>query len=82
MSNKKISIGIKGADESALEFVNAWRRAERKQPAEEPADRLYFQDLATLLQVLTPRRQLRILDLFHRLDYDSDYDYKEQRNRR
>jgi hypothetical protein len=28
------------------------------------------------------RRQLRILELFHRIDFDSGYDHKVQRNRR
>ncbi len=65
MKDRKISIGIKGADESAQEFVKAWRRAETGQAAEEPVERLYFQDLGTLLQVLTPRRLELLRELHH-----------------
>ncbi|MGD0844304.1 MAG: hypothetical protein ABSA06_08055 [Geobacteraceae bacterium] len=54
--DKNIRIEIRGEEESAQEFVKAWRRAEAGEPAEEPAERLYFQDLGVLLQVLTPRR--------------------------
>ncbi|HLO24896.1 MAG TPA: helix-turn-helix domain-containing protein [Geobacteraceae bacterium] len=62
--DKNIRVEIRGEDESAQEFVKAWRRAEAAQPAEEPLERLYFQDLGTLLQVLTPRR-LELLKALH-----------------
>jgi len=61
--DKVIKVEIRGAEESAQEFVKAWRRAEAGEPAEMPTTRLYFQDLGTLLQVLTPRR----LELLRRL---------------
>ena len=32
-----------------------------------------------LLEYIQRRKQIEILDLFHSVDYDSDYDYKEQR---
>jgi predicted transcriptional regulator len=64
MMEKKIGVGIKGTDESAQDFVKAWRRAEAGEPVEEPIERLYFQDLATLLKVLTPRR-LELLRALH-----------------
>jgi len=51
-------------EESAQEFVKAWRRAEAGEPAEAPVERLYFQDLGALLQVLTPRR-LELLKVLH-----------------
>jgi predicted transcriptional regulator len=59
---KHLSVGIKGASESAKEFVEAWRHAEQGQPIE----RLYFEDLATMLKVLTPRR-LEALKIVHEI---------------
>lgn len=64
MNDKKIGIGIGDANETAQEFVKAWHRAEAGEPAEEPVERLYFQDLSTLLQTLTPRR-LELLKKHH-----------------
>jgi predicted transcriptional regulator len=61
---KKIKIEIRKEDESAQEFISAWRRAEAGGPIEEPVERLYFQDLGTLLQILTPRR-LELLRALH-----------------
>jgi predicted transcriptional regulator len=63
---KHLLVGIKGADESAQEFVEAWRRAARGQPVEPPIERLYFEDLATMLKVLTPRR-LEMLKAIHQI---------------
>ena len=59
-----IRIEIRSEKESAQEFVKAWRRAEAGEPAEAPMERLYFQDLGALLQVLTPRR-LELLKVLH-----------------
>jgi predicted transcriptional regulator len=61
---KQLAISIKGAGESAKEFVEAWRRAERGKPPEQPIERLYFEDLAAMLKVLTPRR-LEVLKVLH-----------------
>jgi predicted transcriptional regulator len=61
---KNIRVEIRAEEESAQEFVKAWRRAEAGEPAEAPVERLYFQDLGTLLQVLTPRR-LELLKALH-----------------
>jgi predicted transcriptional regulator len=61
---KHLSVGIKEANESAYEFVEAWRRAEQGQPVEQPIERLYFEDLAIMLKVLTPRR-LEVLKVIH-----------------
>ena len=55
MSNK-VLVGIKGNEESAQEFVEAWKRTERGESPEEPIHRLYFDDMETLLKTLTPRR--------------------------
>ena len=51
MNDKKIGIGIGDANETAQEFVKAWHRAEAGEPAEEPVERLYFQDLSTLCKI-------------------------------
>lgn len=59
-----IKIEIKDEEDSAQEFVKAWKRAERGEAVEEPVDRLYFPDLATLLRTLTARR-LELLKLLH-----------------
>ncbi|NCP04350.1 MAG: hypothetical protein GW861_13350 [Deltaproteobacteria bacterium] len=64
MDEKKVWIGIKGENETAQEFVNAWHQAEAGASAEEPQECLYFEDLATLLQTLTPRR-LALLKVLH-----------------
>lgn len=34
-----------------------------------------------LEEYIQRRKQLQILDLFHEVEFDSDYDYKEQRNK-
>src|SRR5690242_2960560 len=64
MMEKDIRIEIAGAEESAQEFVKAWRRSEAGEPPQETVEHLVFQDLATLLQVLTPRR-LELLRELH-----------------
>ena len=63
---KNIRIEIKDSEDSAQEFVKAWRLAEADEPVEEPVERLYFQDLGVLIQTLTPRR----LELLRRLHDD------------
>ncbi len=62
--SKNIKIEVKGAEESAMEAVRAWERAEQGISPEEPIDRLYFQSLETLLGVLTTRR-LDLLKVLH-----------------
>ena len=59
-----IKIEVKGVEESAMEAVRAWERAEQGIVSEEPIDRLYFQSLETLLSVLTTRR-LELLKVLH-----------------
>jgi hypothetical protein len=34
-----------------------------------------------LLEYIQRRKQIEILDLFHSVEYDPDYDYKEQRKK-
>jgi predicted transcriptional regulator len=61
-----LSVGIKGVCESAQEFVEAWQRTEHGQPVEQPIERFYFEDLATMPKVLTPR-QLEALKVVHEM---------------
>ncbi|MBV8137591.1 MAG: hypothetical protein JO121_18485 [Deltaproteobacteria bacterium] len=63
---KQLSVSIKGARESAQEFVEAWRRADQGKPPEHPIERLYFEDLSTMLKVLTPGR-LEVLKVVHQV---------------
>ena len=60
-----IKIQIKGEKESAQEFIEAWKQAEKGNVPKEPIQRLYFQDLQTLLKVLTPRRLDLLKKLYH-----------------
>jgi predicted transcriptional regulator len=64
--DKDIRVEIRNVEDSAQEFIKAWQRAEAGEAVEEPAERLYFQDLGGLLQALTPRR----LELLKRLHDD------------
>ena len=52
---REIAIGVKGPRSSAKEFVEAWANALSGRRTR-PIERLYFEDLATLLKVLTPQR--------------------------
>jgi predicted transcriptional regulator len=62
-----IKVQIKGERESAQEFIDTWKKAEKGVLPEKPIQRIYFQDLQTLLKVLTPRR----LELLKKL-YDQE----------
>ncbi|MBI2311567.1 MAG: hypothetical protein HYU77_03590 [Betaproteobacteria bacterium] len=53
---KTVKVGITTEKASAKEFVEAWKRAERKERRREPAERLYFLDAGTLLKVLSTQR--------------------------
>src|SRR5574337_725046 len=52
----KIRIGVGKAEESAHRFIETWHQAEQGQRVKIPKERLVFEDLETLLRVLTPRR--------------------------
>ena len=52
---KKIKIGIGALDQSAKRFIETWRKVERGESAESQ-ESLTFDDLETLLRVLTPTR--------------------------
>ncbi len=51
-----LKIQVTGERKSAQEFIDAWKKAEKGIIPEEPIQRIYFQDLQTLLKILTPRR--------------------------
>jgi predicted transcriptional regulator len=60
----EIKIGIRDERETAQEFIEIWQRAEQREGLEAPVERLYFADLETLLQTLTPQR-LALLKTLH-----------------
>jgi predicted transcriptional regulator len=62
--SNNIKIEVKGTQESAMEAVEAWERAEQGIVPKEPINRLYFQSLETLLSVFTTRR-LDLLKVLH-----------------
>jgi predicted transcriptional regulator len=60
----EIKIGIGNEGETAQEFVEVWRRAERGTPPEVPMEHLYFPDLETLLRTLTSQRLALLKTLY------------------
>ncbi|MBF0135089.1 MAG: hypothetical protein H7833_00125 [Magnetococcus sp. DMHC-1] len=62
---RQVKIGVADHRQIAQEFVTAWKRAERGDAPEEPVERLYFADMITLFETLTPVR-LRLLVMLHR----------------
>ena len=64
MTTRKVKIGVMDNRTAAHEFLDAWDRAEKGEPPEEPIERLYFEDMATLLKTLTPVRWA-LLKLLH-----------------
>ncbi len=67
---RKLIVAIRDAEASAEEFIKAWRRAEKRAVPEQPVERLYFEDLATLLRILTPLR-LQVLKAVHETEPSS-----------
>jgi len=55
--DKTILIAIRSSQEAAREAIKAWKRAERGKPVEEPVNRLYFTDEATLFKTLSTKRR-------------------------
>lgn len=53
---RQILVGVQSGREAAQDAIKAWERAEQGLPPEEPIDRLYFADMATLFKYLSPRR--------------------------
>ena len=54
--SSKIKIGIGKTNESADKFIKTWHDAEKGRVLKVAEERLLFEDLETLLGVLTPRR--------------------------
>jgi hypothetical protein len=52
--NREITIGIGDERETAQEFIEAWRRTERREAPTAPEERLYCPDLETLLKYADP----------------------------
>jgi len=61
---RDFQIEIANEEQSAAEFTETWKKAEGGETPPTPIERLYFQDLETLLRLLTPRR-LDALKLLH-----------------
>ena len=84
---KTVKVGLSTERKSAREFVDAWNRAERGERPEQPVERLYFLDAATMLKVLSRQRlallselrrekSAKVVDLARRLgrNYKNVYD--------
>jgi len=52
---KKIHIGLSDSTSTAMDFIDAWKRAERGEKVE-TRQRLNFENIETLLKALTPGR--------------------------
>ena len=63
--DRDFRIEIKDNETALKEFSEIWKKAERGDLPDRPVERLYFQDLATLLKVLSPRR-LEALTVLHK----------------
>lgn len=53
---KNIRLEIKSEKESAQDFINAWKKAEKGKAPVSTEERIYFRDMKTLLRFMTPRR--------------------------
>lgn len=53
---KELLVGLDGAKKVSEDFANAWKRAEKGLPPEEPVNRLHFEDMPTLFKYLSPKR--------------------------
>ncbi len=60
---RKIKIHIGNAEEPAKRFLDAWHQAARGKIPGVPEERLAFEDLETLLRMLTPRRWALLKEL-------------------
>lgn len=60
---KTVKVALTTERKSAREFVEAWKHAERGKTPEQPAERLYFLDAATLLRVLSRQRVALLTEL-------------------
>lgn len=53
---KELLVGLGGPKKVSEDFANAWKRAEKGLPPEEPVNRLHFEDMPTLFKYLSPKR--------------------------
>jgi predicted transcriptional regulator len=60
---RKILVGVGNGREAADAALKAWEGAQRGLPPKLPVNQLYFEDMATLLKYLSPRR----IDLLQKL---------------
>jgi predicted transcriptional regulator len=60
---KQIKIGVADAAASAKDFIDAWKQAEQGK-RRESVSRLTFENLETLLKVLTPGRWILLKTLY------------------
>ena len=63
MTMKTVKVGLTTERKSAGEFVDAWKRAERREASEQPVERLYFLDAATMFKVLSRQRLALLSEL-------------------
>lgn len=70
MTMRQVKIGVMDNRTAASEFVDVWDKAERGEPPEEPIERLYFEDMETLLKTMTPVRWA-LLKLLHKIGASS-----------
>lgn len=63
--NRDFKIGIKSTDEFFAEAQEVAKKIDRGVIPEKPVERLYFNDIRTLLQYLTPKR-FELLDALHK----------------
>jgi predicted transcriptional regulator len=78
-----IKIGIGDEQETTQTFIDIWQQAEQGETLATSVEQLFFPDLETLLQFLTPRRMALLKTLhtigpvsIHALSKELDRDYK------
>jgi predicted transcriptional regulator len=54
--SQKMSIALGSAEDAAKDFIEAWHCAQRGETHQGATEKLYFEDLETLLRVLNQRR--------------------------
>jgi len=54
--SKKLAVGVSSPRKASIDFVKAWKRAEKGIIPESPVNRLHFADMATLFKYLSPKR--------------------------
>jgi predicted transcriptional regulator len=53
---REILVGVQNGHEAAANALRAWKRAQKGLAPDLPVNQLYFEDMATLLKYLSPRR--------------------------